>query len=82
MDEWQNTAQKEVAKVKELQSSGLIRPRHSQNSRDSHAYQNTGQCANSTCNNKHVPMDIDATNITTPFKKLTDEERAQYQAEG
>jgi hypothetical protein len=27
-------------------------------------------------------MDVDAANITTPFKKLTDEERAQYRAEG
>jgi hypothetical protein len=75
-------AWKEVAKVKELQSSGLIGPRRHQNSHDNHAYQNTSQCTNSTRNNKHVPMDVDATNITTPFKKLTDKERAQYRAEG
>jgi hypothetical protein len=82
MVEWQNAAQKEVAKVKELQSSGLIGPQHNQNSRDSHAYQNTSQHASSNHNNKHVPMDVDATNITTSFKKLTDKERAKYRAEG
>jgi hypothetical protein len=27
-------------------------------------------------------MDMDASNITTPFKKLTDKEQAQYRAEG
>jgi hypothetical protein len=68
------TARKEVSKVKELQSSGLIGPRRNQTSRDRHSYQNTSQHAHSnSSNNQHVPMDIDATNITTPFKKLTDE---------
>jgi hypothetical protein len=27
-------------------------------------------------------MDVDSTNITIPFRKLTDEERAKYRAEG
>jgi hypothetical protein len=27
-------------------------------------------------------MEVDATNTTLPFKKLTDDERAQYRAEG
>jgi hypothetical protein len=82
MDEWQNAARKEVAKIKELQSSGLAGPRRNQTSRDNHAYQNTGQRSQTSWNSEHVPMDIDATNVTTPFKKLTDEERAQYRAEG
>jgi hypothetical protein len=83
MDEWQNAARKEVAKIKELQSSGLIGTRRNQISRDGHSYQNTSQRAHSnSLNNQHVPMDVDAANITTPFKKLTDEERAQYRAEG
>jgi hypothetical protein len=83
MDEWQNAARKEVTKIKELQSSGLAGPRRNQLSRDGHSYQNTGQRAHSnSSNNQHVPMDVDAANITTPFKKLTDEERAQYRAEG
>jgi hypothetical protein len=81
MDEWQNAARKEVAKIKELQSSGLAGPRRNQLSRDGHSYQNTGQRAHSS-NSQHVPMDVDAANVTTPFKKLTDEERAQYRAEG
>jgi hypothetical protein len=82
MDEWQNAARKEVAKVKELQSLGLIGPKRNQNSCDSHPYQNTSQCTNPTRHNKHTPMDVDATNITVPFKKLTNEEQAQYRAEG
>jgi hypothetical protein len=82
MDEWQTAAHREVAKIKELQSSGLAGPRRNQLSRDNHAYQNTGQCSHANRNSKHVPMDVDATNVTTPFKKLTDEERAQYRAEG
>jgi hypothetical protein len=83
MEEWQVAARKEVSKVKELQSSGLIGPRRNQTPRDGHSYQHTGQRAHSnSSNNQHVPMDVDAANITTPFKKLTDEERAQYRAEG
>jgi hypothetical protein len=82
MDEWQNAARKEVAKIKELQSSGLVGPCRNQTSRDNHAYQNTGQRSQTNRNNEHVPMDVDATNVTTPFKKLTDEEQAQYRAEG
>jgi hypothetical protein len=83
MVEWQTAARKEVSKVKELQSSGLIGPRRNQTSRDGHSYQSTSQRAHSnSSNNQHVPMDVDAANITTPFKKLTDKERAQYRAEG
>jgi hypothetical protein len=82
MDDWQTAARKEVAKIKELQSSGLARPRCNQLSRDNHAYQNTGQRSHANRNSEHIPMDVDAANITTPFKKLTDEEQAQYRAEG
>jgi hypothetical protein len=82
MDEWQTAARKEVAKIKELQSSGLAGPHRNQLSRDNHAYQNTGQRSQTNRHSEHVPMDVDAANITTPFKKLTDEERAQYRAEG
>jgi hypothetical protein len=82
MDEWQTAARKEVAKIKELQSSGLAGPRCNQLSRDNHAYQNTGQRSHANRNSEHVPMDVDAANITMPFKKLTDKERAQYRAEG
>jgi hypothetical protein len=80
MDKWQTAARREVAKIKELQSSGLVGPRRNQLSRDNHVYQNTGQCSHANRNSEHVPMDVDATNVTTPFKKLTDEERAQYRA--
>jgi hypothetical protein len=82
MDEWQAVARREVTKIKELQSSGLAGPRQSQPSRDSHAYQNTGQRAHTNRNNEHLPMDVDSANIISNFKKLTDEERAKYRAEG
>jgi hypothetical protein len=82
MDEWQTAARKEVAKIKELQSSGLVRPCCNQLSCDSHVYQNTGQRNHANRNSEHIPMDVDAANVTTPFKKLTDEEQAQYRAEG
>jgi hypothetical protein len=83
MVEWQTAARKEVSKVKELQSLGLIGPCRNQTPRDGHSYQNTGQQAHSnSSNSQHVPMDVDAANITTLFKKLTNEERALYRAEG
>jgi hypothetical protein len=82
MDEWQTAACREVAKIKELQSSGLAGPCRNQ-TRDQHAYQTGNHRTHPTSsNNQHIPMDVDAANITTPFKKLTDEERAQYRAEG
>jgi hypothetical protein len=46
MDKWQTAARREVAKVKELQSSGLAGPHRNQISCDNHPYQNTGQCTN------------------------------------
>jgi hypothetical protein len=82
MNEWQTAARREVAKIKELQSSGLAGPRRNQ-TRDQHAYHTGNHHSHSnSSNNQHIPMDVDAANITTPFKKLTDEERAQYRAEG
>jgi hypothetical protein len=82
MVEWKEAARKEVGRIKELQSAGLIGPRRNQ-SRDQHAYQTGNQRAtHSSSNNQHVPMDVDSTNITIPFRKLTDEERAKFRAEG
>jgi hypothetical protein len=82
MAEWKEAAHKEVGRIKELQSAGLIGPRRNQ-SRDQHAYQTGDQRApHSSSNNQHVPMDVDSTNITIPFRKLTDEECAKYRVEG
>jgi hypothetical protein len=82
MDEWKVAARKEVGRIKELQSAGLIGPRRNQPG-DQHAYQTGNQHAShSSPNNQHVPMDVDSANITVPFRKLTDEERAKYRAEG
>jgi hypothetical protein len=71
MEEWQTRHGKKCPKVKELQSSGLIGPRRNQTSRDGHSYQNTSQRAHSnSSNNQHVPMDVDATNITPHLRNL------------
>jgi hypothetical protein len=82
MAQWKDATRKEVGRIKELQSAGLIGPRRNQ-PRDQHAYQTGSQRAShSSSNNQHVPMDVDSTNITIPFRKLTDEERTKYRAEG
>jgi hypothetical protein len=82
MMEWKEATRKEVGRVKELQSTGLIGPRQNQ-PRDQHTYQTGNQhTSHSSSNNQHVPMDVDSANITVPFRKLTDEEHAKYCAEG
>jgi hypothetical protein len=74
---------KRSAKDQRTPEFGTRRAPPEPTSRDGHSYQNTSQRAHSnSSNSQHVPMDVDAANITTPFKKLTDEERAQYRAEG
>jgi hypothetical protein len=84
MSGWMTAARKEVNRVKEIENTGLNQFRGNQVSRDTSSY-HTGQRSNTaprTNNNQHVPMDVDATNATLPFKKLMDEERTQYRAEG
>jgi hypothetical protein len=75
MAQWKEAARKEVGRIKELQSAGLIGPRQTQ-ACDQHVYQ-SNQCTHSS-NNQHVPMDVDSTNISLLFQKLTDEERAKF----
>src|SRR6202453_4309098 len=82
MAEWKEAARKEVNRVKELQSAGLIGPRRTQTTRDQHVYQSNQRVTSNNQNNEHVPMDVDAINTSLPFKKLTDEERAKYRTEG
>jgi hypothetical protein len=78
MTQWKEAARKEVGQIKELQSAGLIRP-HQTQSHDRHAYQTGSQhVSHPSPNNQHVLMDIDSTNITVPFQKLTDGEQAKY----
>jgi hypothetical protein len=82
MAEWKEAACKEVGQIKELQSAGLIGPCQNQ-SCDQHVYQTGNQhLSHSLSNNQHVLMDVDSTNITIPFQKLTDKEHAKYHAEG
>jgi hypothetical protein len=81
---WMAATRKEVNHVKEIENAGLNRFHRNQVSCDTNSYQ-TGQCPNTAPrpnNSQHVPMDVDAANATLPFKKLTDEEQAQYRAEG
>jgi hypothetical protein len=82
MAKWKEAAHKEVSQIKELQSAGLVGPCRNQ-SHDQHVYQTGNQClSHSSSNSQHIPMDIDSTNITIPFQKLTDKEHAKYCAEG
>ena len=80
---WQEAAQKEVKRAREIENQGLNNFRRNQQSCDSGPFQ-TGQRQNTTtCTNSNtgiVPMEVDGTTI--PFQKLTDEERVQYRKEG
>jgi len=81
MEEWKEAARKEVNRSKEIENAGLNRFFRNQTTRDNSQYQTQKQ-SNSTRNSGIVPMEVDATGMTLPFKKLTDEERAKYRAEG
>ena len=80
---WQEAAQKEVKRAREIENQGLNNFRRNQQSRDSGPFQ-TGQRQNNTTrsnsNSGIVPMEVDGTTI--PFQKLTDEERIQFRKEG
>ena len=80
---WQEAAQKEVKRAREIENQGLNNFRRNQQSRDSGPFQ-TGQRQNNTTrsnsNSGIVPMEVDG--VTIPFQKLTDEERIQYRKEG
>ena len=85
MDEWKEAARKEVNQIREFYNVGLSGNRGNQRARDQHAYQSNQRQNNTPRNNSnsaHVPMDVDNTTATLPFQKLTDDERAQYRAEG
>ena len=83
MARWQEAAQKEVKRAREIENQGLNNFQRNQQSRDTGPFQ-TGQRQNnttrSTPNTGIVPMEVDGTTI--PFQKLTDEERVQYHKEG
>ena len=80
MDEWKTAARKEVNRIREIQNAGFTRksftpgPFH------------TNQAPRPPQNNRSsgvVPMDVDAiTQSPAPFRKLTDDERKKYMAEG
>jgi hypothetical protein len=84
MDKWKAMARNEVARAKEKYNTGLTgaQRRNQQKPCDFGNFQhqsNTPRQQQSNLN--HVPMDVDAANITQ-FKKLTPEERAQLANEG
>lgn len=87
MVEWIEAARAEVHKIRRTAAAGLDFRSKNKPSRDPSPFQ-TGQtqCTNATRNSNPsiVPMEVDAANVQpqTPFKKLTDKERAQYRKEG
>jgi hypothetical protein len=84
IDEWKATAQNEVARAKEKYNAGLTGAQHC-NQQKPHDFGNFQHQSNlprqQQSNPNHVPMDIDAANVTQ-FKKLTPEECAQLAKEG
>jgi hypothetical protein len=80
---WKEAAHKEVNRIREIQNAGLAGFRGNQCPRDQTQFQsNQTRATAPPRSNGIVPMEVDATNTTLPFKQLTDEERAQYCAEG
>ena len=85
MDEWKEAARREVNRIRKFYNAGLSGNCGNQRARDQHAYQSNQRQNNTLRNNSnsaHVPMDVDNAIATLPFQKLTDDERAQYRAEG
>ena len=83
MEEWKDAARKEVNRTREIYNAGLSNFRKGQQSRDFGAFHSQqSRPTGPARSNGVVPMDVDATQLTLPFKKLTDEERARYRAEG
>ena len=87
MEEWQDAARKETQKIRKLSSAGLDfrsknKPRETGPFRTGQSPRPTLQHTNN--NSQIVPMEVDATStqLRTPFKKLTDEERLQHMQEG
>jgi hypothetical protein len=80
---WKEAVCKEVNQIHEIQNAGLAGFRGNQRPRDQTQYQsNQTRVTTPARSNGIVPMEVDATNTTLPFKKLTDEEHALYRAEG
>jgi hypothetical protein len=84
IDEWKATARNKVARAKEKYNAGLTgaQRRNQQKPRDFGNFQHqSNQPRQQQSNPNHIPMDVDAANITQ-FKKLTPEECAQLAKEG
>jgi hypothetical protein len=80
---WKEAGRKEVNRICKIQNVGLAGFHGNQRPRDQTQYQLNQTCVTTpACSNSIVPMEVDATNTTLPFKKLTDEERALYHAKG
>jgi hypothetical protein len=80
---WKEAARKEVNQIREIQNMGLAGFRGNQCPHDQTQFQlNQMRATAPPRSNGIVPMEVDATNTTLPFKRLTDEERAQYRTEG
>jgi hypothetical protein len=80
---WKEAARKEVNQIRKIQNAGLAGFHGNQRPRDQTPFQsNQTHTTAPPRSNGIIPMEVDVANGTLPFKKLTDEERAQYCAEG
>jgi hypothetical protein len=80
---WKEAARKEVNRIHKIQNTGLAGFCGNQCPCDQTPFQsNQTRVSTPAHMNGIVPMEVDTANGTLPFKKLTDEERAQYRAEG
>jgi hypothetical protein len=80
---WKEAAHKEVNQICKIQNTGLTGFHGNQCPRDQTPFQSSQTHVSTPAHtNGIVPMEVDAANGTLLFKKLTDEECAQYHAEG
>lgn len=80
---WKEAARKEVNWICKIQNTGLAGFCGNQRPRDQTQFQsNQTRATAPPRSNGIVPMEVDAANGTLPFKKHTDEERAQCRAKG
>jgi hypothetical protein len=80
---WKEAMKKEVNQIHKIQNAGLTSFCGNQCPHDQTSYQTNQTCATVPPHlNSIIPMEVDAANTTFPFKRLTDEEQAQYCAEG
>src|ERR1700744_64053 len=83
MARWKEATRKEVNQIREIYNVGLGGGHMNQHPYDQAQYQtNQSRTQPPPHSNGYTPMDGDATNVTLPFQKLTDEEWEQDTKDG